>query len=216
MSKTTIERSPLVEAAVSLEEELQRYEKLAVEVGRMTIGSEKTLARAARAVTEAAECQQRIFDRVGALSEAMGQTRTRQEAAVTKMAEGARHVGERASLFQTLIARFGALSEVARSLSTHAGEIGTRSAAGAESAEMLQLIGTLVEGMSGAVTVADALMRTARESEFEEIARDAEALKRQMASSRSRLAQAQRSIAEKAPSLARPRLASRCALLGAS
>lgn len=201
MSKTPLERAPLVSAAVSLEDELSRYEKLSAEVARMTIGSEKTLARAARAVTEAAECQQRIFERIGALSEAMEQTRARQEAAVIKMAEAARHVGERASLFQTLIARFGALSEVARSLSTHAGEIGTRSADGAEPAEMLQLIGTLVEGMGGAVTVADALMKTARENEFEEIARDAESLKRQMAASRHRLSQAQRSIAEKAPSL---------------
>ena len=200
MSKTPSERAPLVDSAVSLEEELQRYEKLAAEVGRMAIGSEKTLARAARAVTEAAECQQRILERIGALSEAMGHTRTRQEAAVTRMAEAARHVGERATMFQTLLSRYAALSEVARSLSAHAGEIGARSAGGADSAEMLQLIGTLVEGMGGAVTVADALMRTARESGFEEISRDADSLKRQMAASRARLTQAQRSIAEKAPS----------------
>ena len=98
------------------------------------------------------------------------------------------------------MARFGALNEVVRSLNAHAAEIGARSVDGADPAEVLQLIGALVEAMGGAVTVADSLMHSAKGSDFDEIARDAESLKRQMASSRSRLAQAQRAMAEKAPS----------------
>ena len=61
MPKNPAPSSPLVDAVIRLEEELRRYEKLTAEVGRAPITSEKTLARAAKAVTEAAACHERFL-----------------------------------------------------------------------------------------------------------------------------------------------------------
>ncbi len=131
MSTGPTDRSPLVDAVVRLDEELRRYEKLTAEVGRTKITSEKTLARAAKAVAEAAASHERFQECVAALSQAMNGARERQEASLVSMAEAARHIGERASAFQALIARYGSLGEVAKGLNVRAAEIMTRRADGA-------------------------------------------------------------------------------------
>jgi chromosome segregation ATPase len=200
MPKATPDRSALVAAAAQLEEELSRYEKLTDEVGRVAIGSEKTLARAARAVQDAAACHERIMESVGALSEAMNATRARQESSLVRMAEAARHVGERATAFRALLARYASLGEVAKTLNASVTEIAAHKADGAAPSEVITSIAALVDRMGGAVTEADELTRGAKESSFDDLARDADALKQQIHSARNRLVLVQRTLAERAPS----------------
>jgi chromosome segregation ATPase len=200
MSTRPTDRSPLVDAVVALDEELRRYEKLTAEVGRTKITSEKTLARAARAVAEAAASHERFQECVGALSRAMNDARERQEASLVGMAEAARHIGERATAFQSLIARYASLGEVAKSLNVRAAEIMTRRSEGAAPVDVYAAVGALLEGLGEALTEAKALAAVARESDFDGIARDADALEQQLLSARNRLTLAQRAVAERAPS----------------
>ncbi len=200
MPKPSTGRSPLVDAATQLDEELTKYEKLTDEVGRAPIGSEKTLARAARAVEEAAACHERIMASVGALAEAMNGTRARQEAALVRMAEAARQVGERASAFQSLIARYASLGNIAKTLNASVTEVAAHRSSGAAPAEVIASITTLVERMGEAVAEAEELARGAKDSAFDELARDADSLKQQIHSARNRLVLVQRTLAERAPS----------------
>jgi hypothetical protein len=194
------DRSPLVETVVRLEEELRQYEALTAEIGRSAIISEKTLARAVKAVVEAAACRERLVGCVAALSEAMNDVRQRQEASLARMAEAAREVSQRAEAFQALLARYAALGEVAEALNVRASEIAARRAGGAASSDVYDAIGELVAGMGHAVVEAEAVSVAAKEADFEQIARDADALRQQMASARNRLSLAQRTLAEQASS----------------
>ncbi len=200
MPKIPSESSALVEAATQLEEELSRYEKLTDEVGRTPIGSEKTLGRAARAVTEAAACHERIMQSVGALSEAMNGTRLRQEASLVRMAEAARHVSERATAFRALLARYASLGDVAKTMNASVAEIAAHKSDGAAPGEVIASITALVDRMGDAVTEADELTRAAKETSFDDLARDADSLRQQIHSARNRLMLVQRTMAERAPS----------------
>lgn len=200
MPKIPSECSALVDAATQLEEELSRYEKLTDEVGRTPIGSEKTLGRAARAVTEAAACHERIMQSVGALSEAMNGTRLRQEASLVRMAEAARHVSERAIAFRALLARYASLGDVAKTMNASVAEIAAHKNDGGAPGEVITSIATLVDRMGDAVTEADELTRVAKETSFDDLARDADSLRQQIHSARNRLMLVQRTMAERAPS----------------
>jgi hypothetical protein len=200
MSTRPVDRSPLVDAVVRLDEELRRYEKLTAEVGRTKITSEKTLARAAKAIAEAASCHERFQECVGALSQAMNDARERQEASLVSLAEAARRIGERASAFQSLLARFTNLGEVAKSLHGRAAEILTRRADGESPVDVYAAVATLLEGLGGPLAEASAIAAVARDSDFDQIARDAESLEQQLFAARNRLMLAQRAVAEKIPS----------------
>jgi len=200
MPATAVARSPLVEAVSHLEEELRRYEALTVEIEKSPISSEKTLTRAAKAVNEAAACRDRLMACVGSLAAAMNDVRLRQESSLVRMAEAARHVSERAQAFQGLLARYASLGEVAKALNVRAASIVELRAGGAASGDVYDSVGELVLGMDRAIAEADAVSTAAKDAAFEQIARDADALKQQMASARNRLNLAQRTLAERAPS----------------
>ncbi len=193
-------RSPLLEAVAHLEDELKKYETLTADIERTPISSEKTLVRAVKAVNEAAASRERLGTWVGALSQAMNDVRLRQEASLLKMAEAAQHVSERAQAFQALLTRYASLGEVAKGLNIRAASIAERRADGAESGEVYESVGELLTGMDQAIDEADAVSSAAKESAFEQIARDADALRQQMASARNRLNLAQKTLAERAPS----------------
>ncbi len=191
---------PLVTEAIALVHELASYSALTDEVSRIAVNSEKSLARASRAVQEASACQERILQHVGALSAAMAETRERQQRDLERMAEAVQRVHARASTFQALITRYGALAEMARSANERASEISARKAAG-ESVDALRpavddLVGRAAEIITGAGELAEA----AREGEFDDLTRAVDGLKQQMESARNRITLAQRTLAERASS----------------
>ena len=200
MNGKSVERSPLVAAVIRMEEELRRYEALTAEVARAPISSEKTLARTARAVTEAASCHERFLACVGVVSEALGETRARQEATLARMAEAARHVGERADGFVTLLERYRHLGDVARTLNERASEISARRAAGTAADETYSAVGELLDGMATALAEAESIASDGRERGYDQIAKDADGLKQQMSSAKNRLSLAHRTLAERASS----------------
>lgn len=196
----SVEGSPLVEAVRRMEEELRRYEALTAEVARAPISSEKTLTRTARAVTEAAACHERFLECVGLVSQALGDTRARQEATLVRMAEAARVVGERADGFVALLDRYRRLGDVARTLNERASDISARRASGTPAEETYTAVGELLDGMATALAEAEAIAKDGRDRGYDQIARDADALKQQMASAKNRLSLAHRTLAERAPS----------------
>jgi hypothetical protein len=109
--------SPLAAAALALEEELLRFEKLTADAQAGKLDSQKTLEEAARATTEAAQCQERLGTHMRALSDALTALRERNQNAVTALAARAQEIQERSEIIAALLRRFAAIGEAADALS---------------------------------------------------------------------------------------------------
>jgi hypothetical protein len=189
--------SPLIAAVTRMEEELRRYEALVAEVARAPISSEKTLARTARAVSEAAACHQRFLACVVEVSAALSETRARQESTLVRMAEAAQDVGMRADGFLALLERYRRLGDVARALNERASGISAGHASGTTADATYAAVGELLEGMTAALAEAETIAAAGRANGYEQISRDADALKQQMAAAKNRLTLAHRTLAER-------------------
>src|SRR5262245_8621500 len=95
LTDETKKLSALAAAAVALEEELARFEQLTEQAKKGKLDSQKTLEAAARATTEAAQCQERLGICMRALSDALTQARERNQTAVTALAARAQEIQSR-------------------------------------------------------------------------------------------------------------------------
>jgi|SRR5580698_2390796 DNA repair exonuclease SbcCD ATPase subunit len=188
----------LLEAATRLEEELRRYEGLADEVSRGAIHSRKSLVRASRIMQDAADCHERMMQHVAALSQAMSETRARQQACAEKLVAAGGRVQERVTVLQSLLAQFDALGELSRSLNEHAAGIATSKEAPVGDA--LESSAQLLTRMQDAIEQATALADAARAAAFEDLTRDVDSVKQTLQSARNQLLLARRAFTERAPS----------------
>ena len=193
-------RSPLVTAAERLEQELSRYEQLADELTKLRLDTEKNLARGARAVQEAAELQDAFMEHVKALGAAVEATGARQKAQLERMAEAAQRLGERATAFQELMARFAELMQSARSVNTEVASIAPKATPDAPPGEVLGALGAVAVKVDALIANVTDLVHSAKERDFPDVVREADALRQQMSAARNRLMLAQRKLAERAPS----------------
>jgi hypothetical protein len=108
--------SPLAAAALALEAELDKFEKLTADARAGKLDSQKTLEEAARATTEAAQCQERLGTHMRALSDALSSLRERNQNAVTALAERAQEIQARSEVIAELLRRFSAIGEAADAL----------------------------------------------------------------------------------------------------
>src|ERR1700722_17609068 len=86
---------PLASAATVFEADLSLYEELTADLARMSITSEKTLARAKKQLEESAECQLRLADHLKVLVAAVEGSRAKQEACMEQVLAAARRVETR-------------------------------------------------------------------------------------------------------------------------
>jgi len=108
--------------------------------------------------------------------------------------EAAGRVQTRAQELANFVERFAALGQQARELNEPVRAVVTRKDEGAPPAELLAALGEVLARTESLVSQADGLAKDARESDWPEVAREADSLKQQMQSARNRLLQAERSV----------------------
>ena len=167
--------SELAEAALALDRELQKFEDLAAQAGRLKLSSEKNLERATEALTRAAESQDRIRAHVQELVAAVAATRQRQESDAAALMERAQQIAARRKEFADVLQRMAGLGRMAK-----------------EVQETLKGGSPDVEGieprMQQIAEEAAAIARMAQEKEMEDVARQAELLRQQILAAKNKIA----------------------------
>jgi uncharacterized coiled-coil DUF342 family protein len=190
--------SALLEAATRLEEELRRYEGLADEVSRSTIHSRKSLVRATRVMQDASDCHERMMQHVAALSQAMSETRGRQQTCAEKLVAAGGRVQERVTVFQSLLGRYEDLGNLSKALNEHAAGVAARKEGPVDDA--LESTAQLLTRMQDAIEQATALADDARTADFSDLTRDVDSVRQQLQTARNQLLLARRALTERAPS----------------
>jgi chromosome segregation ATPase len=172
--------TPLQTAVQRLDEELARFDQLAQSARKIQLTSERNLEKAARAVNDAAESQRRVNEHIQGLIAAISEARTRHDAVATELLTTRDEVEARAERFQTQLARFGALGKEAADISAQVRELGA--VKDQPNAQIVALLTSVKERMTGVVAGAVALAAEADAESMEDLARQCDSLKQQVQS----------------------------------
>ncbi|MCE9671563.1 hypothetical protein LY474_27525 [Myxococcus stipitatus] len=189
--------SELVTAARSLDEALERFEALAGQLEQAPLQSEKHLERASAALKSLADMDEDLRLRVGALVSAISRVRDRQQAQAEAVHQRAQALQARTEVFKDLLVRYGALGQSAGELNVRMQEFAQQrqQAATPESKVALgEAFQALQARMTEVADEAQALMRSAEESDFGDIARQADSLRQQLLSARNKMTLLQKSF----------------------
>lgn len=197
-SKKTAE-TPLANAAAALEAELLEYEKFVAEVKRMSLNTEKAMHRAKDLLEHCASGEQRMAERLQAFAAAMQQVQVRQQTCISEAVAAAEKIQQRVQQRSTLLERFSALGERARALNEPVAALEAKEGE-ASAQDLLKTLGEVAQSTESVVAEAEALGADATADDWQDIAREATALKQQLRSARNKILVAQRDVAARTPS----------------
>lgn len=197
-SKKTAE-TPLANAAAALEAELLEYEKFVAEVKRMSLNTEKAMHRAKDLLEHCASGEQRMAERLQAFAAAMQQVQVRQQTCISEAVAAAEKIQQRVQQRSTLLERFSALGERARALNEPVAALEAKEGE-ASAQDLLKTLGEVAQSTESVVAEAEALGADATADDWQDIAREATALKQQLQSARNKILVAQRDVAARTPS----------------
>lgn len=185
-------RSDLVSAAEAVEDDVRRLEELSGAARRIRLNTEKNIARAARELQETMEQQERLANGLRAFGRVMVEMQERQQAALEPLSARATEIQERMMRLSDHMQRFGALgvqaSEVARLLQALPSVEAAENESAVEPAAQTSALIDVDARFTALVEEAKALAESAREEDFPEIFREADALKQKIHAMRGRLA----------------------------
>ncbi len=161
----------LVRAAEDLEGELVKLETLASATRKNRLDSEKSILRAAKELSEALALPERLASGLQALGAAMQQMEARQRSALETLAACAAEIQTRTKKLDEHMRAFAALGEAA----------GTATALLQSAGDRAELIENAKVQLSGIADGARALHDAARADDFQELARQADALRQRVA-----------------------------------
>jgi chromosome segregation ATPase len=181
--------SALIEAAMALEDELQRIAGITREAQRLPLDSQKNLERTQEKLAELGAIDERLQPLVARLMKAVQGLADEQQANAAALTARTEELRRRREVFQQLMASYAGLGTASQELNAlvQAFAAGARreeaSAPPAEppSLEVVQVSMTQLLERAGEVAQA------ARREEFEDIARQADSLRQQLLSARNRL-----------------------------
>lgn len=165
--------SELVDAALAIEEQLSGIEDAAGALEKTTLGTEKSIKRAARELGTAAEGQEKLAESLRSLAHVMMRLQQRQNKAIERLAAFAESLRSRNERMSQLMQRYA-------SLGTKAGEL----------AETLSDAGALEATRTTLAELGDEAKKLGQDAEsegFGEIAREANALKQKLQSTLAKL-----------------------------
>jgi chromosome segregation ATPase len=178
--------SPLERAVAALDEELNRFEQLANSAQRTPLTSERNLEKAAQAINQAAESQQRVHGHIQALIEAISQARAQHDATAETLVKTRDEVQARGERFQEQLSRFAALGKEAADISGFVRQLGELK--GKPNGEVVAQLGSVQERMSKVVEGATALEKEAEAESMEDLARNCDSLRQQVQSALNKVA----------------------------
>lgn len=180
MHKKPPAASPLQAAVAALDEELERFEQLALAAERTPLTSERNLEKAATAINQAAESQKRVHGHIQALIEAIAQAQKKHDATAETLVKTRDEVQARGERYQAQLGRFAALGKEAADISAHVRALGEKK--GRANAEVVAELGEVQARMSRVVDGAAALGEEAEAEGMEDLGRQCDSLKQQVQS----------------------------------
>jgi hypothetical protein len=185
MAKPATERSEIVVTAEALDRALARYESLTTEAQRTPLESKKSIERAAKLTTEAAQTGEEMGALVSALARAIQAMSARQETYSKALLERGREIQMRAGLLEGLATRFAELASETTSINEGVQEF-ARAAEGGDDAKM-KFLKALRDRMTPVIEASRELAKSAKEASFPEIVKQADALSQTLASAKNKV-----------------------------
>jgi chromosome segregation ATPase len=188
----------LSKAAAALEAELAHFEDLLQEL-KAPVNSEKALQRARHRLEECSACEEKLADNLRAFAEAMQAMQARQQECMQLLGERAEGVQARFVDRNALVTRINQLGQQARAVSEPITSI-DESAWTSPTPELMSSIAEMSSRLEAVIEEAAAVATSAKESDWTDVARDADALRQQLTAMRGKLILGQRKLASRAPS----------------
>jgi hypothetical protein len=182
--------SPLVLAAMGLDDELRRFDALADEAKNVQISTGKTLERAVKVVQETTVRHEALQGTLQELVRQIEAARLRQVDSLGVLLEAAKRTQLRSQQYEALLKRFGALGESARGVGTQATDADARRGAGAGEAEVRESLGAIEVAMAGVVAEAEALTALAGEQGWDDLKAKADGVRQQVLALKNKMATA--------------------------
>lgn len=180
--------------AEALERELQRYEALARDLARERLDSEKTLRRAAQALTGLRDSEARLGESLAQLVSEISQARERQQAQAATVTSCAEQIAQRTEALGALLARWAAIgteaAEVTRLVHGVATEPATNGGAAADPATTFDEV---ERRLSHLAEEAEGLSTAALADSFSDLAKQADGLRQQVLGSLNKVRLARKS-----------------------
>lgn len=198
--KSKKDPSPLVAAAAALEAELARWQDIVDEAEQLEVTSEKQLGRAKTLLESCGECEKTLAQSLHTFVTAMQSVQDKQRTCMERTIAAAKKVQERVAVRSGLLERFADLGKRAAEVN---GPVGAVMEAIQKEAKPDELVGPLkevAEKTDEVVTAAESVAKEAREAEWLDIAREADALKQQIQSVKNKVITAHRNVASRASS----------------
>jgi len=190
-----LKSSELAAAAAALDAEVKRFEELATVARKTPLNSEKNLERAAKALTEVAESDERLGAHVKALVDAITEIRDRQQAHAEEVHAVATQLQARTDDFQVLLKSFALLGEEAAKINALVQAIAATKRDTAEAtAQVAERLGEVQERMSLVADGAQALSKAATAKDFVDIARSADSLRQQLLGAKNKMGLLQKNL----------------------
>ncbi|HXU74893.1 MAG TPA: hypothetical protein VN947_36610 [Polyangia bacterium] len=180
MTKTTGAASTLKAAVQALDDELARFEALSDAAQRTPLTSERNLEKAATAINQAAESQQRVHGHIQALIDAISAARVKHDQTAEELVKTRDLVQARGERFQAQLGRFAALGKEAADISAFVRELGALK--DKPNGEVVGKLAEVQERMTAVVAGATALGKEAEEENMEDLGRQCDSLKQQVQS----------------------------------
>lgn len=190
--------SPLVVAARQLTEHLSRFEAQSEELNRLSINSDKSLARARQGLEACSTHEAALAKALRAFADAMQGVQQTQQRCVENTAEVARRIAARQSERMDLQQQLAALGESARLVSEPVADLAGRGAA--EAGDLLNPLQEVERRLDGVIDNATALAEQSRAGGWTDLERDTQSLREQLQALRNRVLLMRRKLANTAPS----------------
>ena len=170
--------SPLKAAVQALDEELERFEHLALSAQRTPLTSERNLEKAATAINQAAESQQRVHGHIQALIDAITLARQKHDTTAETLVKTRDEVQARGERYQAQLGRFAALGKEAADISGFVKQLGELK--GRPNGEVVAQLGDVRDRMTKVVDGATELEKEADAESMEDLARQCDSLRQQV------------------------------------
>lgn len=188
-------RAPLTEAAAALEAELKRFEELSAAARKVPLDSEKNLGRAARALSETADSQERTAVLVRALVEAINRARDHQQQTAETLLARAEELKAQTENLEELLGRFKTLGADAREIQALVQQASERGAA-RDIDGALAVLDRAREKIDGIASRATDLAADAKQKGIADVEREADSLRQQLLAARNKLGLLQHGLAK--------------------
>jgi hypothetical protein len=198
-SSTKTPNGPLAAAAAALENELRHYQDTSAELAKIALNSEKTLQRARKVLEECAAHQEKLAQLLPEFAQAMQAAQAKQQECMDVTARGTMRIKERFEDRMALLERVAALGQKAQDINGPVAAVvdGTTERTPAELLKTLEEVGARTEA---AIAEAASVHDAAEAADWQDIARDTDALRQQLQAARNKVLVAQRNVAANAPS----------------